>query len=146
MPKRAATNSGSGSRSKTAKLCLGPWVDRICDAVRWGPYFFYNCSVSPSLCQGMSYSISEKCGNLWPYKFRLFSHLICLICIPYFYIPPIFTIPRSFDAMKNQHPVSYVLEILADPATFEPLKSWLVEKIPDLHLPEFASMPEDWLG
>lgn len=48
--------------------------------------------------------------------------------------------------MKNQHPVSYVLEILADPATFEPLKSWLVEKIPDLHLPEFASMPEDWLG
>ena len=63
----------------------------------------------------------------------------------YFYIPRTFSILRSFDAMKNQHPVSYVLEILADPSTMEPLKAWLLEKIPDLHLPEFATMPEDCL-
>lgn len=47
--------------------------------------------------------------------------------------------------MSGEHPAKYVVEMLADPAIFEPVKQWVVEKAPAFCLPGGSVVPVFWL-
>jgi len=48
---------------------------------------------------------------------------------------------RTFDPMKDQHPVKFLVDQLADGGIYEPLKEWAVAKIPGFCLPASSLVP-----
>lgn len=53
--------------------------------------------------------------------------------------------PRSFDPMKGEHPAQFVVDSWSNPGIYEPLKAWVMQKIPTFCMPGSSTVPVPWI-
>lgn len=47
--------------------------------------------------------------------------------------------------MKGEHPAQFVVDSWSNPGIYEPLKAWVMQKIPTFCMPGSSTVPAPWI-